>query len=102
MNDRHIDANINVDAECAPLDARNDKSHQIYSKAMDINYGKCWKNEKNGVKDGARRRSIWIDPPVVANKADADKTQGCLRLWFSGECGSGNPSATMTFTQSRE
>jgi hypothetical protein len=95
-------ANSDSEAECSSLEARHDKSHQIYSKAMDIDRSTCWENEMDGVEYGARRRSIWIDPPVVANEAATDKTKGCLRLWFSGECGSGNPSATMTFTQSRE
>jgi hypothetical protein len=72
--------NNGSEAECSSLDARNDKSHQIYSKAMDIDRSTCWPNEMDGVKYGARRRSIWIDPPVVANEADTDKTKGCLRL----------------------
>ena len=95
-------AHSTLDERCAPLNATKDKGHQIYSKAMDIGRKTCWKNEKDGVKHGARRRSIWIDKPVQANKADNDKTQGCLWLWSNGKCNSKDPPAKMPFTQSRE
>ena len=100
-SDTGVVADSVIEAECKPLDARNDKSHKIYSEPMDIRYDKVWKNEMDSVKHGARRRSIWIDPPVQANKADENKNKGCLKMWVKGD-GTGTPSATMSFTQSRK
>lgn len=71
---------------------------------MPIDRRTCWPNEKDGKKDGARRRSIWIDPPAVANAADGDGAQleGCLTLFKTSNCGGTGEYETMTFVQSRE
>jgi len=74
-----------------------------WSLHMPIDRRTCWANEKEGIKDGARRRSFYIDPPLKENSGEGgDHRQGCLKMWKSSTCTDGPPTGTMSFNQARK
>jgi hypothetical protein len=75
------------------------KDHQKWSMELGIERGNCWKHENGLDKDGARRKSVWIDPP--RNKdVDDDELKGCLQMWDDTTCERATPVNQVSFVQS--
>ena len=89
--------------DCKPVstDANpvENKDHQTWSMELGIERGTCWKHENGQDKNGARRKSVWIDPPK--NK-DNNELKGCLQMWTDTTCDSATPVNQVSFTQSRK
>jgi len=89
--------------DCKPVTTKanpvENKDHQKWSMELGIERGTCWKHENGQDKNGARRKSVWIDPPK--NKAD-NELKGCLQMWTDTTCDKATPVNQVSFTQSRK
>jgi hypothetical protein len=82
---------------CTVINDTENPNHDEWSIKFGVNIDGCWKNEYEGFKDGARRRSIRIDTPAEGKEDDLDH---CLWMYKNGDktC-SGQSFNTMSFSQ---
>jgi hypothetical protein len=81
---------------CTVINDTENPNHDEWSIKTGVNTGKCWNNEYEGYKDGARRRSIRIDKPAE----DETNFDYCLWMYKDGDKTCSTQSVeTMSFSQ---